>query len=236
MSQCCEPKRHSPEAAAGLNVLDSRAIGRASCFAQRFMRPGSYPYAIVPGYGQAIASDHAFVIDVSGEKRDDMEQHNVLVSQSDKGFDVDRPQLSVRTGDLVLWSGDGRTTTSFAIVGQQEFFSSHRMVNECGYSHAFGIAGEYQWEDAFGSGMSGRIHVDAPQSGEAKGFARWQRQLQQGTVVMIQDGRVEPAEVKIVVGQRIFFAVVTSRGVSITDSRLLEVSRHRGQNASEATS
>jgi hypothetical protein len=110
------------------------------------------------------------------------------------------------------------------------------MVNECGYSHAFGTAGEYRWEDAFGSGISGRVRVSTPPDGDAKAFARWQKQLQQGTVVMIRDGRAEPTDVKIVVGQRVFFAVVTSGGISVTDARLLQTGHNDGDVVQEAAS
>jgi len=215
-------------------MLDSRAIGRASCYAQRFMRPGSYAYAVVPGYAQAIASDHPFLIDVSEEKADKMAQHDVLVMQSEKGFDVDQRQISIRTGDLVLWSGQGRTSSAFAVVGEQEFFNSHRMSNECGYSHAFGSAGEYRWVDAHGSGLSGTIAVSDPKPGDRNAFARWQKQLHQGNVVMIADGRAEPADLKILAGQTVFFAVVTSGGISITDSRLLEIGRKPGKGGKAA--
>ena len=40
---------------------------------------------------------------------------------------------------------------------------------------------------------------------------------------MITDKKVDPAKLDIVVGQTVFFAVVTSGGISITDERLLEL-------------
>ena len=140
-SDCCEPDSRTPESAVSLNLLDSRAIGRASCFAQRFMRPGTYLYNVVPGYGQALCTEHPFKIVVAKEKNAEMAQHNVLVLDAPRGYDIDRPEIAVKTGDMVLWSGNGRTSSAFAVVGNQEFFNSHRMVNECGYTHAFGTPG-----------------------------------------------------------------------------------------------
>ncbi len=42
-----------------------------------------------------------------------------------------------------------------------------------------------------------------------------------GTVITIADGKVEPGEADVFVGQTVFFAVVTGPGVSVTDERLL---------------
>ena len=53
-------------------------------------------------------------------------------------------------------------------------------------------------------------------------IARWHKRLSRGTVVMINDGKVEPPEVDIVVGQRVFFAIVNGPPMSITESALIE--------------
>jgi plastocyanin len=225
-SHCCEPRGPSPEQAATLNVLDSRAIGRASCFGQRFMRPGTYAYAVVPGHGQALASEHPFLVRVSDEKSSEMGQQDIVVSDHGRGFMVDQPEVSVRVGDMVLWSGNGRTRAPFAIVGEHDFFNSHRMVNECGYSHAFGTAGEFRWVDAFGSGLGGTIRVRDPDGCDGhEGLARWHKQLNEGHVVMIADGRAQPGDLDILVGQTVFFAIVTGPGISITDQRLVDIGK-----------
>ncbi|WP_140634412.1 hypothetical protein [Methylibium rhizosphaerae] len=206
-------------------MLDSRAIGRASCFAQRFMRPGVYEYVVVPGHGHALAAEYPFRVVVDEEKGREMTQHDVLVKDATRGFDVDRREVRINTGDLVLWSGAGRTTAAFAVVGEHDFFSSARMVNECGYSHAFGAAGEYRWIDAHGSGIGGVVRVRNPQADDPKAFAEWQRALGDGALVMIQDGKVDRQEIDIMTSQTVFFAVVTGPGISITDARLLDISR-----------
>ena len=150
-----------------------------------------------------------------------MTQHNAVVSQSEKGLTVDQPQLRIRTGDLVLWSGVG-LTTPFAVAGERDFFSSEHMVNECGYSHAFGSEGEYRWRDAHGSGLGGVIRVRNPKAGDAKALAKWREALAEGSIVMIQDGKVHTPELEIMTGQTVFFAIVTSPGISVTDERLLD--------------
>lgn len=206
------------------NELDSRALGRADCYAQRFMRVGDYRYNVVPGHAQALSTDHPFVIQVQdvGDNRRDrgMVQHNLRVAPSGKGFMVAPAALSVVVGDMVVWNGGG--DIPFAVVGEQEFFNSHRMVNECGFSHAFGRAGDYQWRDAFGSDLSGVIRVRNPDCGKPEDLKRWRETLAQGSVVMIADGRADTRELDIVTGQTVFFAIVKTPGISITDARLLE--------------
>jgi hypothetical protein len=51
---------------------------------------------------------------------------------------------------------------------------------------------------------------------------RWREQIGVGTLVMIAQGDVEPAEVDIVTGQTVFFIVVSGPGITITDARLVE--------------
>lgn len=222
-SGCCEPDPNTTARAAALNLLDSRALGRANCFAQRFMRPGGYDYAVVPGHGQALAAEFPFSVIVDDNKTKEMTQHNVLVSDGKRGFDVDKAEIRIGLGDMVLWSGNGRTTASFAVVGEDEFFNSHRMVNECGYSHAFGTPGDYEWADAFGSGLSGRIRVSEVDGTDQKAFAEWRKRLNEGALVMITDNKADRTDLDIMVGQTVFFAIVKGPGISITDKRLLDL-------------
>lgn len=206
------------------NDFDSRALGRANCFAQRFMRPGDYRYAIVPGHGQALSTDYPFIILVEeGKKKGgEMTQHNLRVSQGERGLTVAPATLTIAVGDLVVWNGGGMTP--FAVVGEAEFFNSYRMMNECGFTHAFGTAGEYRWCDAFGSDLGGVVHVRDPDCEKDSGLKNWQAALSEGTVVMIADGKVDKPEVKIMTGQTVFFAIVKTEGISITDNRLVDQS------------
>jgi hypothetical protein len=40
---------------------------------------------------------------------------------------------------------------------------------------------------------------------------------------MIDGDRADPAEIDVVVGQTVFFAIVKSSGMTITDERLIEI-------------
>lgn len=51
---------------------------------------------------------------------------------------------------------------------------------------------------------------------------------------MIQDGKVGTPEVKVVVGQRVYFAIVTGPGLSITDRRLVVDLDHCGETKRKA--
>ena len=211
------------------NDLDSRALGRADCFGQRFMRPGDYPYDIVPAYGAALARDRPFLVRASekGRKRDkggkrEMEQHNIAVASHGGRFSADRKVVEIDVGDMVMWNG-GAGGQPFAVVGEHDFFSSHRMVNECGYSHAFGTAGDYRWADAHGSGLSGHIRVRDPGCRTDADLKRWREALAEGTLVTITDGKADQSELEILTGQTVFFLVVTGPGISITDERLIEI-------------
>lgn len=210
------------------NELDSRALGRADCYAQRFMRPGDYPYNVVPGHAQAMSTDHPFIIHVkdkhegkaSGKREASMTQHTLRVTSNGRKFSVAPATLTIAVGDMVVWNGGGEIP--FAVVGEQEFFNSHRMVNECGFSHAFGKAGEYHWTDAFGSKLSGVVRVRDPDCTKDRELKKWRAALAEGSLVMIADGKADKTELDILTGQTVFFAIVTTPGISITDSRLLE--------------
>ncbi|MGH7133887.1 MAG: hypothetical protein ACREJO_18310 [Phycisphaerales bacterium] len=133
--------------------------------------------------------------------------------------------LRVEAGDLVLWNCPDHKAPGFAVVGEasREFFSSARLTNECGYSHAFGLPGEYAWADANGSGLNGVVRVRDPHCRTEADVERWRRELTKGALVMIADGKAEPTKVNVVVGQTVFFAVVKADGVTVTDRRLLRV-------------
>ena len=206
------------------NELDSRALGRADCYAQRFMRAGDYSYNVAPGFGQALSTDYPFSIHVEDSKKEkksaNMKQYDLRVTPESKGFSVASSTLTIAVGDMVVWNGGGEIP--FAVVGQQDFFNSHRMVNECGFSHAFGKPGDYYWCDAFGSKLSGVVRVRNPDCSKDPDLRKWRETLQQGNVVMISDGKADKTELDILTGQTVFFALVKTPGISITDKRLLE--------------
>lgn len=207
------------------NILDSRALGRTDCFAQRFMRPGRYAYNLLPAHTRIFADDRPFAIIVEDGEKKEMKQHNLLVDTRDGRLVPSAKELRIANGDLVLWNCIDRAARSYSVIGEQDFFDSGRMANECGYSHAFGSPGEYHWKDAYGSGLGGTVKVVDPGCCCEDDVRKWKAKLSDGTVVMIADGKVEPKSVEVMTGQTVFFAVVTSKGVSITDERLLDIAK-----------
>jgi plastocyanin len=185
------------------------------------MKEGAYPYAIVPAHSGRACEDRPFKIKAKG-KGSKMKQHNIVIEVRDGRFVPSDAELEINAGDLVLWNCVDNNA-AYAILGDADFFSSDRLVNECGFSHAFGNAGEYRWADAYGSGLSGRVRVSAPHCVDNESLKAWQGRLAEGVLVMIEGGQAKPAEVEVLVGQTLFFAVTTSSGISITDERLLKL-------------
>jgi plastocyanin len=151
-----------------------------------------------------------------------MKQHDVKVSFAAGRFTVEPEVLSIAQGDMVLWHAPNGRALPYTVVGEKPFFASDRLVNESGYSHAFGAAGEYRWRDAHGGRTEGLVRVRDPQCGTKADLDAWHAALATGTVVTITDGVATPKEVSILTGQTVFFAVTKGPGLSITDARLLE--------------
>lgn len=203
--------------------FDSRALRRTDCFGQRFMKPGTYRYGVFPASGQHLSQERPYVIKVDeGRAGQKMKQHNITLSATKGGFKPDKAEIGIDAGDMVVWNCPEKAMTPYAVVGDKEFFASSRLVNECGYSHAFGLPGEYRWVDAFGGPAQGVIRVRDPGVKTEADLNKWRETLAQGTLVMVDDQQAKPREVDIMVGQTVFFAVTKSRGLSITDERLLE--------------
>jgi plastocyanin len=201
------------------NNLDSRALGRADCYGQRFMKAGDYPYNVVPAHGRLISTDRPFVVRVRQGSAKAMKQHNVQVAVDCGKLVASEREITIDVGDLVLWNCV--SDHPVAVVSEHDFFASHRLTNECGFSHAFGTPGDYHWVDAYGSGLSGVIRVRDPGVKAETDLKRWLQTLSEGKMVMIADNKPQPAEVEIVTGQTVFFAVVKGPGISITDAALL---------------
>ncbi len=205
-----------------LEQLDSRALRRTDCYAQRFMKAGTYPYNVLPAFGDCIEPDRPFTIKVvEQKKKSGMTQHNVVVRFENGRFGVDRGETVIEAGDLVLWNCPEAGDLPYCVIGEKEFFASGRMVNECGYSHAFGTAGEYRWRDANGGDARGIVRVREVRCADRSHLENWHETLKKGTLVMIEGGHAKPSSVEIVTGQTVFFAVVKGSGLSITDERLL---------------
>ena len=172
------------------------------------------PATVHAGEGDGPAS-------IAGALRVGIGQTTVTVRTDGRRFVPDREVVTVQVGDMVLWHGlDG--ARPFVVRGEKEFFASDHLLNESGYTHVFSAPGRHAWADAHGSDLHGVVDVALPALGTAKDVAAWQARIAVGTVVTIADGVAEPAAVKVVVGQTVFFVVTkTGTGISITDTALL---------------
>jgi plastocyanin len=219
-----------------MESFDSRTLTYIDSYGQRFMRDGLYRYDVVPsGCGPLSAGWH-YAVEAASGGDDKMVQHTVMLTYEDRKFRPDQPQLTVKVGDLVTWACRDRRAPAFEVIGEEDFFSSARLVNESGYAHAFGSVGEFQWVDAHGSGLRGVVRVRAPECRTKDDFARWRETLAKGQLVMITGEGADPEEIQIVTGQTVYFAVTKAPGISITDRRVSEATAAVGPaNASEAT-
>jgi plastocyanin len=184
------------------------------------MREGTYRYDIVTAGCGGLTTDYPYTVRVSGEERE-MVQHTVMLVKDKGDLRPDATELSINVGDLVTWACRESTAPSFEVMGDHGFFSSARLFNESGYAHAFGTAGDYDWVDAHGSGLNGRVRVVDPTCNSKEELAEWQARLAKGQVVMISGSEADPAEVEILTGQTVYFAVTKAPGVSISDARLI---------------
>ena len=206
-----------------LDNLDSRHLQATDCYGQRFMREGSYAYHALPGGGGAINLDRPYGIQVGTRKSEGkMTQHHVVLRWDGQGFVPDQQKLLIEAGDLVSWNCPDQNAPAFEIAGDKPFFESSTLTNECGYSHAFGMPGHYAWTDANGSGLRGVVRVKAVECATRTQLAHWRAQIGKAALVMVNQGKAEPAEVDIVVGQTVYFAIVTGPGVTVTDERLVK--------------
>lgn len=210
-----------------LDTLDSRALRAVDCYGQRFMREGGYAYHVLPSGGGALSQERPFKIDVTPRKSDGkMKQHHVAVAWDGSRFIAQRETLTIEAGDLATWNCPDVNAPPFEIAGDKSFFCSASLVNECGFSHAFGLPGHYEWVDANGSGLKGVVRVKAVHCAKREDLANWRAQIARAALVMISHAKAEPAEVDIVVGQTVYFAIVTGPGVTITDARLAAAQYH----------
>ena len=203
-----------------MDNFDSRALRYTDAFGQRFMRDGTYYYSLVTAGTGEIGDHPTYTIKTEKcGKGHKMQQHFVNIAYQEGEYKPNDPEITIQSGDLVTWSCRQPAAPPFEVVGGKEFFSSSTLVNECGYAHAFSAAGEYHWVDANGGKLSGVVRVSDPKCQSQKDIARWQRQLRKGALVMINGSKAEPTEIKITTGQTVYFAIIKSKGISITDQR-----------------
>ena len=128
---------------------------------------------------------------------------------------------SINVGDVAVWHAPDQETPAYVVWGTSAAgaFSSSSLRGDAFYSHAFDEPGDIEWTGTGDGAPNGRIRVRAFDGSQSGALERWRRLVREGTVMTVEGGRVEPAEVDVVVGQTVFIAVNGSDGLTITAKR-----------------
>jgi len=201
-----------------IDNFDSRALRFTDAYGQRFMRVGTYKFNIVKAGTGEFAEKYRYTIHVIDcKKGHKMKQHGLQVHNKNGEFMLEESEITIELGDMIMWSCRQPSAPAFEVIGDQPFFSSANMENECGYAHCFTSPGDYQWVDANGSKLSGVVKVSEPNCKCQKDIMSWQKKLSKGALVMINGNKVEPPEIKIYTGQTVYFAMIKTKGITITE-------------------
>jgi plastocyanin len=211
-----------------MDTLDSRSLRYTDTYSQRFGAPGVVRYGLSSSALACLPLDDAdtFEIEVreSGRRdRRDGAQHDVTVRSVEGRLVADPERLSIEAGDIVMWYTPDADTPAFAVRGQGERFGfdSTSLTAEALYSHAFGTPGTYRWTDANGTKIGGEIRVGSLDPNDRDECDRWLKALQNGQLITVEGERARPETVEILAGQTVFWAVVKSGGITVTDEILV---------------
>jgi len=214
-----------------MNSLDSRTLRTGDCFGQKFPVPGEVRYFVSSGSELLPAvqrSDDGYRITVKPvDYASQSQQHNVLITRKGNTLDASPAKLEIYAGDGVLWYTTDPTVLGFHVAGGGDDFrfSSACMEKHAMYTHAFGTPGKYEWRDPHGSGIHGSVEVESVNPYSKEERSEWYEKLRKPATFEIKDGRSFPESVKIVLGQTVFWSIEESRGIAITDQRLLPAQR-----------
>jgi plastocyanin len=211
-----------------MNSLDSRSLRTGNCFGQKFSVAGEVRYFLSAG-GELVPmadqrSEGGFVIDVkpavAGAKS---QQHNVHVTRKGNTLEPSPAKLEIHAGEGVLWYTTDPAISGFHVAGAgKDFhFSSACMEKDAVFTHVFGVPGKYEWRDAHGSGVHGRVEVENATPVSCEERKQWYEQLKKPATFEVKGGKSSPESVKIVVGQTVFWSINECKGMAITDSRLV---------------
>lgn len=208
-----------------MNVLDSRFLRPGDTYAQCFTNSGTYNYSVgVQGGLTQTGHDAPFVVIVGKDAGTQQKTHYVTVTYVNNSFGASPERLEINKGDVVLWFTTTSGAPGFAVIGESQHgrFGSAGIDSNGLYSHAFGLTGVIEWSDAHEPKLHGTIIVEAhPVCRTHEDRQAYLQLLSNATVVTIEDGEARPNKVKVTLGQRVFFAVKSSRGISIVDKALL---------------
>lgn len=206
--------------------LDSRVLNFGECYAIKFTRNGKAVYRLQTHTGYTLpGNDDYFTISVNESSREkgNEQQHTITIRRKGSQLYAEPEHLEINQDDIVLWHTDDPAIHNFVIQGEagNNTFDSSCMEEYVVYSHAFGVAGEYHWKDAYGSKIGGVIKAVSPECNDKKSQAKWLKSLDRENLITICGDKVEPQKLEILTGQTVIWAIEKAPGISITDSRLL---------------
>lgn len=214
-----------------MHQLDSRNLGPLNCYMQKVTSKEDITLEVRKSSAAFLPMDDLKSQNVKVKAltatqrtaREEGKQHSISLDFKENDFHVDLSAVDVREGDTLIFHQAQRKQPSFAVRGMmgKTGFDSSSMVDQAVYTHAFGLAGRYEWADANGSGVGGVVNVVDETAEGRKGSERIMKSLSEGVLVHIVGKKVSPAEVTISTGQTVFFAIEETSGITITDVNLL---------------
>ena len=219
-----------------MHTLDSRSLRVGNCFGQKFPVAGTVRYFISAGAmipSAATRTEGGYLIEVMPAGSGQPKQYNVAVTMKDGALTVSPEKLQIYAGEGVLWHTTDPAVAGFQVagVGKGLHFDSASIQNDAVFTHAFGVPGKYEWTDPNGSGVGGTIDVEAPEMKTPDDRDAWFETLKKPGAIKIKGKSSSPANVKITVGQTVFWSVTESSGVAITDRRLVRGGVEHGGRA-----
>jgi plastocyanin len=209
-----------------MDTLDSRSLRIGDCIAIKFKAAGTLRHMLSTGshVRTKLEGDEGLPIEIKA-KADALpaKQHTILVKKDGQHFVADNKGVSAQVGDTVLWHTTDPAVHGFAVggSGEKHEFSSHLLKDEAIYTHAFGLAGTYEWVDPVGGKISGVVVVKPVTPKNDKERQVWLDSLSKGAAFEIKGGKVTPEKLEVVVGQTVFWKVWDGDGIAIVDKRLL---------------
>ncbi len=206
--------------------LDSRVLNFGECYAMKFTHNCKAIYRVQTHTAYTLPGDDDFFtisVNDSDRKKGNEQQHIITIRRKGSRLYAEPEHLEIDQNDIVLWHTDDPEIHNFVIQGEagKNSFDSSCMDEYAIYSHAFGVEGEYQWQDAYGSKIGGVIKAISPECHDKKSQKKWLKSLSKENLVTISGDKVEPRKLEILTGQTVIWAIEKAPGISITDSRLL---------------
>jgi len=221
-----------------MHTLDSRSLQVGNCFGQKFPVVGEVRYFVSAGPmipSASVQTEGGYLIEVMPAGGEQPKQYNVAVTMKDGALTVSPEKLQIHVGDGVLWHTTDPAVAGFQVAGAGKGFrfDSASIQNDAVFTHAFGVPGKYEWTDPNGSGVGGTIDVAPLAMKSPDDRDAWFETLKKPGAVKIKGKSSSPANVKIVVGQTVFWSVMESPGVAITDRRLVRAGDQRGNHGGD---